>query len=171
MRDNPLNWGLLLAAVCLGCAHPGTRVENDSAVNFSRYQHIGVAPFTDSRGQGRLITEGIDSGLRRILHGGADLKMVEDILREHKPDRDFGVTIEALEFLRVKASADAVIIGSMTPNWSAASITAASLSSRAISFGLTNQWRVPSLMCAIPACSKCESASPHARLSSSLISG
>ena len=123
MRDNPLNWGLLLAAVCLGCAHPGTRVENDSAVNFSRYQHIGVAPFTDSRGQGRLITEGIDSGLRRILHGGADLKMVEDILREHNPDRDFGVTIEALEFLRVKASADAVIIGSMTPNWSAASIT------------------------------------------------
>jgi len=116
-------WRLLLVGVCLGCAHPGTRVESNPAIDFSRYQHIGVAPFTDSRGQGKRITAGIDDGLRKILHGGADLKAVEAILRDHKPDRDFGLTMKALEFLRVKASADAVITGSMAHDWSEASVT------------------------------------------------
>ncbi|MCX5795407.1 MAG: hypothetical protein NTY77_07940 [Elusimicrobia bacterium] len=116
-------WGFLLAAVCLGCAHPGTRVEHDTGFDFSRYRRVGVAPFIDGRGQGRSITEGIAGGLKRIGHGGADLKAVADIIREYKPDRDFGMTIEALELLRGKASADAIIMGRMNPDWSAASIS------------------------------------------------
>ncbi|MDD5628501.1 MAG: hypothetical protein PHU21_05525 [Elusimicrobia bacterium] len=114
---------LLLAVVCLGCAQPGSRVEHDPAADLSRYRRVGVAPFVDRRGQGPRITEGLQAGLRGLLHGGADQEVVAAILREHKPDREFGLSVEALELLRVKASADAILIGSLSSDGKAASLT------------------------------------------------
>jgi hypothetical protein len=115
-------WCLLLTSLCLACAHPGTRVQTSPSADFSHYQHIGVAPFTDHRGKGRLITEGIDGGLRLMLHGGADQKMVAEILKKQQPDPDFGFAIEALESLRTKAAADAVVNGAVARDWSSASL-------------------------------------------------
>jgi len=115
--------GLLLAAVLLGCAHPGTKFERRDDVDFSRYRRIGVAPFTDSRGQGRRIAEGINRGLPRLMYEPADMKALEKILAEHKPDRELGLSLEALVLIRSQTSADALIFGSMAPDWSAAKVS------------------------------------------------
>jgi hypothetical protein len=114
--------GLLVAAL-LGCSQPGTRVSHDTRVDFSRYRHIGVAPVTDPRGRGALIAEGVDAGLRRLGRGVSDGKALEAILRQNKPDHDFGWGLEALESVRTRTSAEALVFISLAPDWSAASVT------------------------------------------------
>ena len=115
--------GFLPVLLLLGCAHSKTRVERANSFDFSRYQRIGVSAFTDRHGDGRRIAEGIDSGLRRIDRGGADLKAIEETLKKNKPDRDFGLGIEVLEYLRNKASADAILFGAVAPDRRAVSVT------------------------------------------------
>ena len=113
----------LLAAALLGCSHPGTRVGHDTRVDFSRYRHIGVAAVADPRGQGPRIAEGIDGGLRRLGRGVSDSRVLEAILKQHKPDQDFGLGLEALESVRTRTSAEALVFISLAPDWSAASVT------------------------------------------------
>ena len=110
-------------APLFGCAHSGTRVESAQGFDFARYQHIGVTAFTDRRGEGTRIAEGVDSGLRRIGRGGADMKAIAEIVKGNRPDPDFGWGIEALETIRSKASADVILFGSMAPDWKAATVT------------------------------------------------
>ena len=113
----------VLAAALLGCSHPGTRVAHDTRVDFSRYRHIGVAPVTDPRGRGALIAEGVDAGLRRLGRGVSDGKALEAVLKQYKPDQDFGFGLEALESVRTRTSAEALVFISLAPDWSAAAVT------------------------------------------------
>ena len=122
--DRPrLRLAWVLAAALLGCSHPGTRVSHDPRADFARYRHIGVAPVTDPRGRGALIAEGVDAGLRRLGRGVSDGKALEAVLKQYKPDQDFGWGLEALESIKTRTSAEALVFISLAPDWSAASVT------------------------------------------------
>lgn len=56
------------------------------------------------------------------MYDPVDRKALEKILLKYKPSKDSGYDLEALEIIRRKTSADAVIIGHMAPDWSAAFI-------------------------------------------------
>lgn len=116
-------WSLALAAVLAACAHRGTSVERESDVDLSRYHRVGVPPFTDRKGQGASIAGKVYDGLQGLGYGPVDQKALEKILADNKPEKEFGLTLEALELIRIKASADAVVFGTMAPDWSAASVT------------------------------------------------
>ena len=117
------SWGFLLAAFLLGCAHSGTRVERVTGIDFSRYHRIGVLPFTDSRDQGRHIAEGIENGLRQLHYTVVDGRILEQILAKNKPDDMFGFNLEALTDVRMKTSADAILVGVMASDWHGATVT------------------------------------------------
>lgn len=117
------SWGLLSAALLLGCAHSGTQIKSEDGVDLSHYHRIGVPAFTDSRGQGGLIADAVAEGLPKLLHVAADKKALAPILAKYKLDPQIGLGVEALEEIRIKTSADAILYGRMLPDWSAAMIT------------------------------------------------
>jgi hypothetical protein len=114
--------GFLLAAFLLGCAQNRTTVQSENGVDFGRYHRIGVLPFTDRRGQGELIAAGVETGLRKLNFEIADSKVLEKILSHHAPDTWYGLDLDTLNQIRTKASADAIILGAMAPDWHQATI-------------------------------------------------
>lgn len=116
------SWGLLLAAAWLGCGHPRTQVRREDGVDFSRYRHIGVLPFKDARGKGRVISDGINGALGRLMYEPVDLKRLEALMTKYKFDKDTGFGQEALEYIRSQTSADALVLGQLAPDWSVVSI-------------------------------------------------
>ena len=116
-------WVLALAAALLGCGHEGTKVQRNISVDYSRFLRIGATPFVDPRGHGLLIAEKLNAGLARQGYAPPDMKDIEAILAQHKPDRDWGVGLEALETIRHQTAADAVITGALSADWSSARVT------------------------------------------------
>jgi len=57
------------------------------------------------------------------MYEPVDREALEKILSKYKPSKNLGYDLEALELIRGKTSADAVILGRMTPDWSAIFIT------------------------------------------------
>ena len=119
----PRYWRVLFAAVLLGCGHSGTQVRREEGVNFSHYRRIGVPSFNDRRGQGQAIAEGIENTLQQLMYEPVDRKALEQLLLKYKPDQEFGLGIEAMESIRNQTHADALVLGRMAPDWSAAAIT------------------------------------------------
>lgn len=115
---------LVLAVVSLlaACA-PRSRVLPEEAVDFRAFRHVGAAPFTDNTKRGPQIAAAIEAALERIGYDPVDHKELVAILEQYKPDKQFGLGIEALEYLRGKAGADAVVFGRMSSDWSFAAIT------------------------------------------------
>ena len=57
------------------------------------------------------------------MYEPADNAKVARILAEHKPDPETGISLEAFERIRLDTGADALVMGRMTPDWSAAMLT------------------------------------------------
>ena len=112
-----------MALILLGCAQPRTKVEQAGEADFARYHKLGVAPFSDPRGQGRLMADSVNAGLRKLLYEPADPVALTRILVNHKPNQDSGMSLEALELIRLQTGADAIVLGRMTPDWSALLLT------------------------------------------------
>ncbi len=108
----------LLSISLLGCAHSRTRIQRDDSANFSSYRAIGVPSFTDPKGQGLVIAETINADLQKLMYDPVDQAALEKILTKYKPGKDSGYDLEALEIIRRKTSADAVVLGRMAPDWS-----------------------------------------------------
>ncbi|MDE2314034.1 MAG: hypothetical protein KGL04_07660, partial [Elusimicrobia bacterium] len=87
-----------------------------------QYRGIGVVPFKDPRGQGMAIAEGVESGLEKMMFSPVEPKALQEIISSYKTDSRDGLGFEALEMIHEKTSADAIIMGRMTPDWSAAII-------------------------------------------------
>ncbi|MHB2026523.1 MAG: hypothetical protein ACYCPQ_07785 [Elusimicrobiota bacterium] len=115
-------FGFLLAAALSGCAHSGAVVQAEDGLSLAQYQGIGVAPFNDPRGHGAAIAADIETGLERLMYAPVDPAVLAQILSKHRLDRRSGLSLEVLENIRDKTSADAIIMGRMAPDWSAASI-------------------------------------------------
>lgn len=115
--------GLLPLLLLAGCVHSGTKIERETDIDFSRLRRIGVMTFTDNRGRGGEIADGIAAGLQNLGYETADSKALARIFAKHKPDREFGMDLETLTLIRTETSADAILFGGMRPDWSAASIT------------------------------------------------
>ncbi len=115
--------GLAAAAFFLaGCAHSRTIVRAEDGLNIAQYRGIGVVPFKDPRGQGLAIAEGIESGLEKMMFSPVDPKALQEIISNYKTDSRDGLGFEALEMMHEKTSADAIVMGRMTPDWNTAII-------------------------------------------------
>ena len=115
---------LVLAAALLGCGAPkGTHVERAEGASLAGLRRLGVLPFADPRGKGREIAKAITGGLAPLLYEPADGALVEKTLNAHKSDNESGLGLESLELLRHEAGADAIVMGRMLPDWSAATIS------------------------------------------------
>ena len=110
---------LLAAGLCAGCAHSRNRVEWDDSTDYSHIHRVGVVPFTDPSGKGKQISDAINAGLPRLMFEQADAKALQKILENHPPSKDNGVGLEALEIIRRDTAADAIVLGTMAPDWSA----------------------------------------------------
>ena len=117
------HWPLLVAVFLLGCAHARTQVQRDEDYDFARLRRVAAVAFNDPKGQGRAIALAINAQLPGLMHEAVDMDAVQQILEPYKPDRDMGLGLEALELVRKKTSADALILGRMTPDWSAVLVT------------------------------------------------
>ncbi len=117
------NSRLALALACLGlfgCAHSRSVIKRDDEAGFGSYRAIGVPAFVDPRGQGQKIADAVNRDLAALTYNPVDGKVIAKILAQHKPSKDFGYSLETLQLIRNQTSADAVIIGRMSPDWSAA---------------------------------------------------
>ena len=119
MRFSPLV--LLTLAGLLGCSGSRSRVIDDTS-DFPHHRCIGVAPFVDSRGQGQAVADLIESGLQQLMYEPVDQKVLAEVLAANPPTRG-SLGIEALEKIRAKTPADAIIFGRIAPDWSMAAIT------------------------------------------------
>ncbi|MCX5787160.1 MAG: hypothetical protein NTX64_01430 [Elusimicrobia bacterium] len=110
---------LLAAGLCVGCAHSRNRVEWDDSMDFSHIHRVGAIPFTDPSGKGKQISDAINADLPPLMFEQVDAKALQKILEDHPPSKDNGVGLEALELIRRDTAADAIVLGSMAPGWSA----------------------------------------------------
>ncbi len=113
---------VLVVLALVGCARSRSIIKRDDEAGFGGYRAIGVPAFVDPRGEGQKIADAINRDLAALTYNPVDGKAVAKILAQHKPSKDFGYSLEALELIRNQTSADAVIIGRMSPNWDAAFI-------------------------------------------------
>ena len=114
-------WATALALS--GCAgRRESQVRVDGTVDVASYHRIGVAAFSDRTGQGRAVADAIEAALVREMFEPVDEKVLAQVLAKYKPDPDTGFGIEALEMLRSQSGADALIMGRMASDWSAASV-------------------------------------------------
>ena len=114
---------LLTLAALAGCAAvPKSKVLEDAG-EFSRHRSVGVAPFIDTRGQGQAIADAIEAGFQALMYEPVDQKALAQVLAATMPNRSAAPGIEALERIRSKTGADAIIFGRMSPDWSTALIT------------------------------------------------
>lgn len=116
-----------LAAVFAACAHSNVTTQRESGVRLSDFHRIGVLPFKDAKGRGEQIAQGVQDGLQKLLFEPADGAALRRLAVEYKLEPNSGLRLEAVESLRDQASADAVILGVMAPDWSAASFVVAEL--------------------------------------------
>ena len=115
---------LTLAAALLVCGcGPKTQIVPEDAVTFRSYRRIGVLAFGDPTGRGQKIADAMDARFQKAFFDVVDQKAVAEVLAQYKPDRDQGLGVEALEEIRRKTGIDALIIGRMVPDWSAAVVT------------------------------------------------
>ena len=116
---------MALAAVLVvtGCGGRKSQVMPEEAVDFAGYRHIGVSAFVDRRGKGQAVADALDAVLQQEMYEPVDEKALAQVLAKYKPDRDVGYGIEALLAIRAQSGADALLLGRMAPNWSAASVT------------------------------------------------
>ncbi len=105
-----------------GCSHSRSIIKRDDEAGFGGYRAIGVPAFVDPQGQGQKIADAINHDLAALTYNPVNGKLIAKILSLHKPSKDFGYSLETLELIRNQTSADAVIIGRMSPNWDAAFI-------------------------------------------------
>ena len=106
----------------VGCSHSRSIIKRDDEAGFGGYRAIGVPAFVDPRGEGQKIADAINRDLQALTYNPVDGKAIAKIIAQHKPSKDFGYSLETLELIRNQTSADAVIIGRMSPNWDAAFI-------------------------------------------------
>jgi hypothetical protein len=117
--------GIVLVALLalIGCGGRKSQVMPEEAVDFRSYRHIGVSAFLDKSGKGQAVADAIDAALQQAMYEPVDQKLLAQLLEKYKPDREVGYGIEALEAIRAKSGADALLLGRMAPDWSAASVT------------------------------------------------
>jgi hypothetical protein len=120
VRRSPL--ALAALAFLLGCAGGRSKVLEDAG-EFRAHRRIGVAPFTDSRGQGAAVADAIAAGLREMRYEPVDQKALAKVLENRMPNSSFILGIEALERIQDKAPVDAIIFGRIAPDWSSALMT------------------------------------------------
>jgi hypothetical protein len=114
-------WAAALAlSGCAGGRESQVRV--DGNVDVASYRRIGVAVFTDRTGKGRAVADAIAAALQREMFEPVDEKALAQLLARYKPDPDTGFGIEALEVIRSQSGADALLMGRMAADWSAASV-------------------------------------------------
>jgi len=116
-----------LAALCCACAHSNYTVQRDGGARLSEFHRIGVLPLKDPKGQGDPIAQGIQDGLQKLLFEPPDVAALKRLAVEYKLEPNSGMRLEAVETIRDQASADAIILGVMAPDWSAASLVIAEM--------------------------------------------
>lgn len=112
---------LLAAAAFLGCSGPKSKVLQDAG-EFRGHRCVGVAPFSDPRGQGQAIADAIEAGLQQQMYEPVDEKALAKVLAANKADGG-SLGLEALESIHAKAPVDAIVFGRVAPDWSKALIT------------------------------------------------
>ena len=110
---------MLAAGLFAGCAHPRSRVTWDDSADLSNIRRVGAMPFADPRGKGLAISDAVNAGLPQLTYEQVDAKALRKIFEQHPPGKDNRLGLESVEFLRRETGADAVIMGRMTPDWSA----------------------------------------------------
>ena len=107
-------------ALLLGCAHSRNIIRAEDGLNLAQYRGVGVVPFDDPHGQGAAIAGGIEDGLERLMYAPVDPQTLKKIISNYKANPRNGIGLEALEMIHDKTAADAIVMGRMTPDWSAA---------------------------------------------------
>jgi hypothetical protein len=113
---------LLAAAVLAGCAHAGSRVQLAEGADFARLRRIGVMPFQGVGDKGAVVAKDIEEGLKGAGYEIVDEKLLERAMAGHRMDSDFGYGLEAAADVRIQTGADAVLVGRVARDWSAAFI-------------------------------------------------
>jgi hypothetical protein len=106
----------LILPALLGCSGARSKVIDDTG-EFVHHRCVGVAPFLDSRGQGQIIADLIESGLQQLMYEPVNQKALAQVMSEI-PGRGPELGIEALEKIHAKVPADAIIFGRVAPDWS-----------------------------------------------------
>jgi hypothetical protein len=110
-----------LLGALLGCSGAKSRVLDDTG-DFPHHRCVGVAPFADPRGQGRVVADLIESGLQQLMYEPVDQKALAEVLADI-PGRGPDLGLEALEKIHRKVPVDAIIFGRIAPDWSLVTIT------------------------------------------------
>ena len=114
---------LLLAVSLLGCANSRTQIRAEDGEQFAMYHHIGILPFSDTRGQGAKLADSLSDALaKQRFNETVDRSLLEQSVKKFKVTPETGIGVEALEEIRGKTAADAILFGKMTPDWSAARV-------------------------------------------------
>lgn len=115
---------LALAAVAglLAACGPKTEVRPEDDAEFASYHHIGVPAFMDRTGRGQAVADAFNAVLDQGISEPVDSKALNALLTRYKPE-DGGFGVEGLQIIHEKTGADALILGRMTGDWSAAVIT------------------------------------------------
>jgi hypothetical protein len=123
-----LTAALTLAVLALAACGPRTEMAPGEAVSFATYHHIGIPAFTDSTGRGQEIADALDARFQQGLYESVDQKALAEVLKQYKADRDMGFGVEALEAIRHQTGVDALLLGRIVPDWSAAVVTMVEMS-------------------------------------------
>lgn len=117
---------LALSALALSsCDRARTRVHKpDDTIQFGHFKRVAVLPFADEKGEGRQLAEELGGQLKRLGHVIVDVDDVAKIVGKSKKDDEVSVGLETLELLRSRTNADVLVLGTMAPDWSSASVVA-----------------------------------------------
>jgi hypothetical protein len=113
--------GLLAIAALFGCAQHNVMIRRESGASLSNYHRIGVMPFKDKRGKGFEIAQTIDQGLQKLTIDTADVTVLRRLAEKYKVDSRADLSLEPQETIRTQTSADALIMGTLSPDWSVVS--------------------------------------------------
>ena len=115
--------GILLLAIFCACSHSGTRAARADGEDFSRYHKLGVVPFTDPKGQGAYLAEEIGRALEKKMYERGNAEALKKVLDKYNLQNGDDLGAEALMDIRQHAPCDAIVIGSMTPDWTGGRVT------------------------------------------------
>ncbi len=113
----------VLAVLALaGCSRPTADVRKENGYNLAYYRKVAVPSFIDRKGQGAAVAGSLRARLEALPQGVCDPKAVQAVLGEAAKADSGRLGLEQLERLRAEAGADAIVLGSMAPDWSSATV-------------------------------------------------
>lgn len=101
----------LLAGLACAAAAGDTEIVSDPWLDAGKLKTIAVLPFSDPRGQGRIMAEKVNARLEAMGIKSVDMDLLETMFKElGKEERSDAFGITALNEMRQRTSADALLV-------------------------------------------------------------